>query len=38
MNNPENLATLGTQDEGTQNKNTIQYMLNTNIRKQTQIT
>jgi hypothetical protein len=35
MNNPENLAT---QDEEKQNKNTTQYVLDTTIRKQTQIT
>ena len=36
--NPEKLVTLGTQDEEKQNKNTTQYMLDTTIRKQTQIT
>ena len=35
MNNPEKLATFGTQDEDKQNKTTTQYMLDTNIRKQT---
>ena len=38
MDNPEKLATYGTQDEDKQNKNTTQYVLDTNIRKQTQIT
>ena len=38
MDNPEKLATQGTQDEEKQNKNTILYVLDTNIRKQTQIT
>jgi hypothetical protein len=38
MDNPEKLATYGTQDEEKQNKHTTQYVLNTNIRKQTQIT
>ena len=38
MDNPEKLATLGTQDKETQNKNTTQYVLDTTIRKQTQIT
>jgi hypothetical protein len=37
MDNPEKLATKGTQDEEKQNKNTIQYELDTTIRKQTQI-
>ena len=37
MNNPEKLATQGTQDEESQNKNTPQYMLNTAICKQIQI-
>jgi len=37
MDNPEKLAKYGTQDNGNQNKNTIQYVLNTTIRKQTQI-
>ena len=35
MNNPKKLATNGTQDE---NKNTTQYVLDSTIRKQTQIT
>ena len=38
MDNPEKLATQGTQDEEKQNKNTTQYVLNTTMRKQTQIT
>ena len=38
MDNPEKLATQGTQDEEKQSKNTIQYMLVTTLRKQTQIT
>ena len=38
MNNPEKLATYGTQDEEKQSKNTTQYVLDTTIRKQTQIT
>jgi len=38
MDNPENLATHGTQDEEKQNKNTKQYVLDTTIRKQTHIT
>ena len=39
MDNPEKLATQGTQDEDKQNKfNTTQYALDTTIRKQTQIT
>jgi hypothetical protein len=36
-NNPEKLATQGTQDEEKQSKNTTQYVLDTTIRKQTQI-
>jgi hypothetical protein len=36
MFNPEKLATQGTQDDHKQNKNTTQYVLDTNIRKQTQ--
>jgi hypothetical protein len=36
MDNPEKLATYGTQDEAKQNKNTTQYVLDTTIRKQTQ--
>ena len=35
MDNLENLATQGTQDEGKQNKNTTQYVLDNTIRKQT---
>ena len=38
MNNPEKLATYGTQEEDKQNKNTAQYALATTMRKQTQIT
>ena len=38
MNNPEKLATQGTQDEEKQSKNTTQYVLDTTMRKQTQIT
>ena len=38
MNNPEKLATQGTQDEDKQNKNITQYVLDTTMRKQTQIT
>ena len=38
MNNPEKLAIQGTQDKDKQNKNTTQYVLNTTIRKQIQIT
>jgi hypothetical protein len=37
MNNPEKLATQETQDEEKQNRNTTQYMLDTTIRKQTQM-
>jgi hypothetical protein len=37
MDNPEKLTTLGTQDEEKQSKNTTQYVLNTTIRKKTQI-
>ena len=36
--NPEKPATQGTQDEEKQNKTTTQYVLDTTIRKQTQIT
>ena len=36
MDTPETLATLGTQDEEKQNKNTTQYVLNTTLRKHTQ--
>jgi hypothetical protein len=38
MYNPETLETLGTQDDDALSKNTTQFMLDTNIRKQTQIT
>jgi hypothetical protein len=38
MDNPEKLATQGTQDEEKQNKNTTQYVLDITIRKKTQIT
>ena len=38
MDNPQKLAKQGTQDEEKQNKNTTQYVLDTTIRKQTQIT
>ena len=39
MDNPEILATQGTQDEDKRNKkNTTQYVLDTTMRKQTQIT
>ena len=38
MDNPETLATHGTQNEEKQNKNTTQYMLDTIMCKQTQIT
>jgi hypothetical protein len=38
MDNPENLATYGTQDEEKQNKNTKQYVFDTTMRKQTHIT
>ena len=38
MNNPEKLAIQGTQDEDKQNKNTVQYVLDISMRKQTQIT
>ena len=36
--NEETLETLGIQDEDKQNKNTTHYVLDTNIRKETQIT
>jgi hypothetical protein len=36
MDNPDKLATLATQ--GKQNKTTTQYVLDTTVRKQTQIT
>jgi hypothetical protein len=38
LDNPEKLATEGTQDEEKQNKNTTQYVLDTTMRKQTEIT
>ena len=38
MDNPDKPATFGTQGEDKQNKNTTQYVLDINIRKQTQIT
>ena len=38
MDNPEKLATQGTQDEENQSKNTTQYVLDRTMRKQTQIT
>jgi hypothetical protein len=38
MENPEKLATYGTQDEDKQNKNTTQYVTDITMRKQTQIT
>ena len=37
MDNPEKLATEGTQDEEQQTKNTTQYVLDATIRKQKQI-
>ena len=36
--NPEKLATWGKQDKDKQNKNTTQYVLDTTIRIQTEIT
>jgi hypothetical protein len=33
LDNPETLATLGIQDEEKQHKDTMQYVLNTTIRK-----
>jgi hypothetical protein len=36
MDNPEKLATYGTQDKEKQSKNKTQYMLDTTIGKQTQ--
>jgi len=33
MDNPEKLATSGTQDKDIENKNTTQYVLDTNIHK-----
>ena len=38
MDNPEKLAVYGTQDKEKQSKNTTQYVLDTTICKQTQIT
>jgi len=38
MDNLEKLATQATQDDEKQNKNTTQYVLDTTMRKQTQIT
>ena len=38
MDNPEKLATQGTQNEEKPNKNTTQYALDTTIPKETQIT
>jgi hypothetical protein len=37
MDKSEKLATYGKQDEGKQSKNTTQYVLDTTVRKQTQI-
>ena len=37
MENSEKLTTYGKQDEGKQSKNTTQYVLDTTVRKQTQI-
>jgi hypothetical protein len=37
MDNPDKLATYGTQDEDKQTKNTTQYVFETTIHKQTQI-
>ena len=37
MDNPEKLATYGTQDEEKQSKNTTQYVSDTTMRKQAQI-
>jgi hypothetical protein len=37
MDNPGKLATYGKQDEEKQSKNTTQYVLDTTVRKQTQI-
>jgi len=36
VDNPEKLATKGTQDEDQQNKNTTKYVLDTTIRKHKQ--
>jgi hypothetical protein len=38
MDNPEKLATQGTQDKKKQSKNTTQYELNTTVHKETQTT
>jgi hypothetical protein len=38
MDNPEKLATQGTQDEEKQNKNRTQYVLDITMRNQAQIT
>ena len=38
MNNSEKLVALGTQDKEKKSKNTTQYMLDSTMRKQTQIT
>ena len=38
MDNLAKQATFGTQDEEKQNKNTTQYVLDTTIRKKTQLT
>ena len=38
IDNPEKLATVGTQDEDKQTKSTTQYVLDTTMRKQLQIT
>jgi hypothetical protein len=38
IDNPEKLATQGTQGKDKQNKNTTQYVLNTTMHKKTQIT
>ena len=38
MDNQEKLTSYGTQDEEKQNKNTTQYVLDTTMLKQTQIT
>jgi len=37
MDNPEKLATLGTQDEHRQKTDTTQYVMDTTIRKQAQL-
>ena len=38
MDNPDKLATQGTKDEDKQHKNTTEYVLDTTLRIQTQIT